>query len=58
MIPGSTALNTDIATFNAAANPIADPAPGFTVTFPTATEVKHTFPAGTTNFARLKVTGP
>ena len=34
------------------------PAPGPTVTFPTAAEVKFTFPAGTTNFARLKVTGP
>ena len=39
-------------------NQIADPAPGFTVTFPSANEVKYTFPAGTTNFARLKVTGP
>ena len=37
---------------------IADPNPGFTVTFPSATEVKYTFPAGTTNFVRLKVTGP
>jgi autotransporter-associated beta strand protein len=36
----------------------ADPTPGFTVTFPSATEVKYTFPAGTKNFARLKVTGP
>ena len=34
------------------------PAPGPTVTFPTAAEVKFTFPAGTINFARLKVTGP
>ena len=33
----------------------ADPEPGFTVTFPTATEVKFTFPPGTRNFARLKV---
>jgi autotransporter-associated beta strand protein len=37
---------------------IADPDPGFTVTFPSPTEVKYTFPAGTKNFARLKVTGP
>jgi autotransporter-associated beta strand protein len=37
---------------------IANPDPGFTVTFPSATEVKYTFPAGTRNFARLKVTGP
>ena len=37
---------------------LADPTPGFTVTFPSATEVKYTFPAGTKNFARLKVTGP
>jgi hypothetical protein len=38
----------------------ADPNPGFTVTFPTANEVKYTFPnpLGTRNFARLKVTGP
>lgn len=36
----------------------ASPTAGFTVTFPSATEVKFTFPAGTTNFARLKVTGP
>jgi autotransporter-associated beta strand protein len=36
----------------------ATPTAGFTVTFPSATEVKFTFPAGTTNFARLKVTGP
>ena len=36
----------------------ATPTPGFTVTFPSAAEVKFTFPAGTTNFARLKVTGP
>ncbi len=28
------------------------PAPGGTVTFPSATEVKYTFPAGTKNFAR------
>ncbi|HSP42322.1 MAG TPA: autotransporter-associated beta strand repeat-containing protein, partial [Luteolibacter sp.] len=34
------------------------PAPGGSVTFPSATEVKYTFPAGTKNFARLKVTGP
>jgi hypothetical protein len=34
------------------------PAPEGTVTFPSATEVKYTFPAGTRNFARLKVTGP
>jgi len=34
------------------------PAPGGSVTFPSATEVKFTFPAGTKNFARLKVTGP
>ncbi len=31
---------------------------GVNVTFPSASEVKYTFPAGTTNFARLKVTGP
>lgn len=31
---------------------------GGTVTLPTANEVKYTFPAGTTNFVRLKVTGP
>ena len=39
---------------------IADPTLGFTVTFPTANEVKFTFPnpLGTKNFARLKVTGP
>ena len=37
---------------------LATPTPGFTVTFPTATEVKFTFPTGTKNFARLKVTGP
>jgi hypothetical protein len=38
----------------------ADPAPGFTVIFPSATTVKYTFPApfGTKEFARLKVTGP
>ena len=36
----------------------ADPEAGFTVTFPTATEVKYTFPTGTENFARLKITGP
>jgi autotransporter-associated beta strand protein len=47
------------ATLNGAwATELADPTPGFTVTFPSATEVKYTFPAGTTNFARLKVTGP
>ena len=42
------------------ATEIADPNPGFTVTFPTANEVKFTFPTplGTKNFARLKVTGP
>ena len=40
------------------ATEIADPNPGFTVTFPSATEVKYTFPAGTRNFVRLKVTGP
>ena len=33
----------------------ADPAPGFTVTFPSANEVKFTFPPGPKNFARLKV---
>ena len=33
----------------------AAPTPGFTVTFPTATTVKYTFPAGTKNFVRLKV---
>jgi fibronectin-binding autotransporter adhesin len=39
---------------------LADPTPGFTVTFPTANEVKFTFPTplGSKNFARLKVTGP
>ncbi len=41
---------------------IADPNLGFTVTFPSATEVKFTFPSGPPysgkNFARLKVTGP
>jgi hypothetical protein len=41
---------------------IADPGVGFTVTFPSATEVKFTFPAGPPysgkKFARLKVTGP
>lgn len=37
---------------------VADPDPGFTVSFPSATEVKYTFPAGTKNFARLVVTGP
>ena len=31
---------------------------GVNVTFPSATEVKYTFPAGTKNFARLKITGP
>ncbi|OYV05273.1 MAG: hypothetical protein CFE26_12445, partial [Verrucomicrobiales bacterium VVV1] len=36
-------------------NATATPTPGFTVTFPTANEVKFTFPAGTANFARLKV---
>jgi hypothetical protein len=40
------------------ATELADPTPGFTVTFPSATEVKYTFPPGTKNFARLKVTGP
>lgn len=37
---------------------IADPNAGFTVTFPSANEVKYTFPSplGTKNFARLKVT--
>lgn len=34
------------------------PAPGGSVTFPSATEVKYTFPDGTKNFARLQVTGP
>ncbi len=37
---------------------IASPTPSFTVTFPTVNEVKYTFPSGTKNFARLKVTGP
>jgi hypothetical protein len=38
----------------------ADPEAGFTVTFPSATEVKYTFPnpPGTKKFVRLKVTGP
>jgi hypothetical protein len=35
-----------------------EPNPGSTISFPSATEVKYTFPAGTKNFARLKVTGP
>jgi autotransporter-associated beta strand protein len=37
---------------------IADPNAGFTVTFPSANEVKYTFPSplGTKNFVRLKVT--
>lgn len=37
---------------------IADPNAGFTVSFPSANEVKYTFPSplGTKNFARLKVT--
>jgi fibronectin-binding autotransporter adhesin len=36
------------------------PNSGYTVTFPTATEVKFTFPTplGSKNFARIKVTGP
>ena len=34
---------------------LADPTPDFTVTFPSATEVKYTFPSGTKQFARLKV---
>jgi autotransporter-associated beta strand protein len=34
---------------------LADPSPDFTVTFPSANEVKYTFPAGTKQFARLKV---
>jgi autotransporter-associated beta strand protein len=33
----------------------ADPDPGFTVTFPSASEVRFTFPPGSRNFARLKV---
>jgi fibronectin-binding autotransporter adhesin len=44
------------------ATEIADPNLGFTVTFPSATEVKFTFPGGPAysgkKFARLKVTGP
>ncbi len=36
-------------------NATADPTPGFTVTFPTANQVKFTFPVGTKNFARLKI---
>jgi autotransporter-associated beta strand protein len=35
---------------------LADPDPGFTVTFPSPDEVKFTFPPGPKNFARLKVT--
>jgi autotransporter-associated beta strand protein len=37
---------------------IADPNAGYTVSFPSANEVKYTFPSplGTKNFARLKVT--
>ncbi len=35
---------------------LADPEPGHTVTFPSANEVKFTFPPGTKNFTRLKVT--
>ncbi len=37
-----------------------EPDPGSTISFPTANEVKFTFPTplGTKNFARLKVTGP
>jgi autotransporter-associated beta strand protein len=34
---------------------LADPTPDFTVTFPSANEVRYTFPAGTKQFARLKV---
>ncbi|MCU0779048.1 MAG: autotransporter-associated beta strand repeat-containing protein, partial [Akkermansiaceae bacterium] len=34
----------------------AEPEAGFTVTFPTGKEVKFTFPPGTANFARLRVT--
>jgi hypothetical protein len=37
---------------------IANPNPGFTVTFPAANQVEYTFPAGTKNFARLKVVTP
>jgi hypothetical protein len=41
---------------------LASPNLGFTVTFPSATEVKFTFPGGSAysgkKFARLKVTGP
>lgn len=33
----------------------ADPEPGATVSFPTANEVKYTFPTGPRQFARLKV---
>lgn len=40
------------------ATEIADPTPGFTVTFPAADKVKYTFPAGTKRFARLKVVTP
>ncbi len=37
-----------------------EPSPGATITFPTANEVKFTFPTplGSKNFTRLKVTGP
>ena len=51
-------VETSASLANPWTNQIADPTPGFTVTFPSATEVKYTFPAGTINFARLKVTGP
>jgi autotransporter-associated beta strand protein len=39
---------------------IATPTTGFTVTFPTSTQVRYTFPtpAGTSRFVRLKVRGP
>jgi hypothetical protein len=52
VVETSATVNGDWAT------ELADPTTGFTVTFPSATEVKYTFPIGTTNFARLKVTGP
>jgi autotransporter-associated beta strand protein len=38
-------------------NEILSPDPGFSVVI-TGNDVKYTFPAGTKNFARLKVTGP
>lgn len=60
--PGAYGTDFVVETSATLANPwtaeTAAPDPGFTVTFPSATEVKYTFPPGTGNFARLKVTGP